>query len=190
VRPPSACAFKLAARAPGRWGGRHPAPATVQFGLTLTRCWKSSITSNSAAWRLRGVGLTSTSAPRLPTSQHQKRASPRRRASTSNCTGSAPRQVLDVGAGLASTTRLADDFDVVATTPSGVRQRVWFRVKSVCDEAGVRTELISRVGSGRWSPYHSLLVFDVLGVPTSTASRRAEAPTDAPHQFGELSPSP
>ena len=64
---------------------------------------------------------------------------------------------------------------------------VVFRVKSVCDEAGVPHPTILSESGRAVVAYHSLLVFDVLGVSNfDQFDAPPEVPADAPQQVGEL----
>src|SRR5207253_657281 len=66
---------------------------------------------------------------------------------------------------------------------------VVFRIKGVCDEAGVPHPTIISESGRAVVAYHSLLVFDVLGVSTNFDRFQPpdEVPADAPQQLGDLS---
>ena len=62
-----------------------------------------------------------------------------------------------------------------------------FRIKSVCDEAGVPHPTIISESGRAVVAYHSLLVFDVLGVSNfDRYDVPPEVPADAPQQIGDL----
>src|SRR5262249_47935570 len=64
---------------------------------------------------------------------------------------------------------------------------VVFRVKSVCDEAGVAHPTIISESGRAVVAYHSLLVFDVLGVSNFDRYQApAEVPADAPQPISDL----
>ena len=64
---------------------------------------------------------------------------------------------------------------------------VVFRIKSVCDEAGVPHPTIISESGRAVVAYHSLLVFDVLGVSNfDRFNAPDEVPVDAPQQVGDL----
>src|SRR5262249_26786798 len=64
---------------------------------------------------------------------------------------------------------------------------VVFRVKSVCDEAGVNHPTIISESGRAVVAYHSLLVFDVLGVSNFDQYQvPPEIPEDAPQQIADM----
>jgi len=64
---------------------------------------------------------------------------------------------------------------------------VVFRVKSVCDEAGVKHPTIISESGRAVVAYHSLLVFDVLGVSNFDRYQAPpEIPTDSPQPISDL----
>jgi arginine decarboxylase len=64
---------------------------------------------------------------------------------------------------------------------------VVFRVKSVCDEAGIPHPTIISESGRAVVAYHSLLVFDVLGVSNfDRYDAPPEVPEDAPQQIADL----
>ena len=98
-------------------------------------------------------------------------------------------KVLDVGGGLGI------DYDGSQTdfessinyTLQEYANDVVFRVKGVCDEAGVPHPTIISESGRAVVGYHSLLVFDVLGVSNFDRFEVSpEVPADAPQQVNEL----
>src|SRR5438132_1084476 len=64
---------------------------------------------------------------------------------------------------------------------------VVFRIKSVCDEAGVPHPIIISESGRAVVAYHSVLVFDVLGVSNFDRHHApSEIPSDAPQPIVEL----
>src|SRR5439155_24561833 len=64
---------------------------------------------------------------------------------------------------------------------------VVFRIKSICDEAGVPPPTIISESARAVVAYHSLLVFDVLGVSNfDRYTLPPEIPADAPSQIADL----
>ena len=62
-----------------------------------------------------------------------------------------------------------------------------FRIKSVCDEAGVPHPTIISESGRAVVAYHSVLVFDVLGVSNFDRYQAPpEVPADAPQQVSDL----
>ncbi len=96
---------------------------------------------------------------------------------------------LDVGGGLGiDYDGSQTDFESsVNYTLQEYANDVVFRVKSVCDEAGVPHPTIVSESGRAVVAYHSLLVFDVLGVSHfDRYDVPAEIPADAPQQINDL----
>src|SRR5207253_8445231 len=96
---------------------------------------------------------------------------------------------LDVGGGLGiDYDGSQTDFESsVNYTLQEYANDVVFRVKSVCEEAGVPHPTIISESGRAVVAYHSVLVFDVLGVShIGTYPEAPEIPPDAPQPIGDL----
>ena len=96
---------------------------------------------------------------------------------------------LDVGGGLGiDYDGSQTDFESSANyTLQEYANDVVFRIKSVCDEAGVAHPTIISESGRAVVAYHSVLVFDVLGVSTfDRYEAPAEVPADAPQPISDL----
>jgi arginine decarboxylase len=188
VRPAIGVRVKLAARGAGRW--RSSAGYRSKFGLTLTEvldvveylkqrdmadCLELvHFHLGSQITNIRSIKSALTEATRVYVELQRVGAGVR---------------FLDVGGGLGI------DYDGSQTdfessinyTLQEYANDVVFRVKGVCDEAGVRHPTIISESGRAVVAYHSLLVFDVLGVSNfESFEAPPEAPPDAPQQVHEL----
>jgi arginine decarboxylase len=188
VRPAIGVRVKLAARGAGRW--RSSAGYRSKFGLTLTEVLEAieylkqrdmadclelvHFHLGSQITNIRSIKNALNEASRVYVELHRVGAGVK---------------YLDVGGGLGI------DYDGSQTdfessinyTLQEYANDVVFRVKSVCDEAGVPHPIIVSESGRAVVAYHSLLVFDVLG--TSDFDRYeapADVPADAPQQVSEL----
>ena len=188
VRPVVGVRVKLAARGAGRW--RSSAGYRSKFGLTLTEVLEAveylkardmadclqlvHFHLGSQITNIRSIKGALTEASRVYAELHKLGAGVR---------------FLDVGGGLGI------DYDGSQTdfessinyTLQEYANDVVFRVKSVCEETGTPHPTIISESGRAVVAYHSLLVFDVLGV--SNFDRYAappELPEDAPQQIRDL----
>ena len=177
----------------GRAAGRRPAGTARKFGLTVTR---DAPRPGRAEGRGHG-GLLQ--APPLPPGQpdhqhppHQGGAERGRRGSTpTSSSQGAGLEYLDVGGGLGV------DYDGSQTnfessvnyTLQEYANDVVFHVQSVCDDAGVPHPTIISESGRAVVAYHSVLVFNVLGVSGAVAARTAcppQLPDDAEQPLHDL----
>jgi len=188
VRPAIGVRVKLAARGAGRW--RSSAGYRSKFGLTLTEVLEVveylkqrdmadclelvHFHLGSQITNIRSIKSALTEASRIYVELHRVGAGVK---------------VLDVGGGLGI------DYDGSQTdfessinyTLQEYANDVVFRIKGVCDEAGVPHPTIISESGRAVVGYHSLLVFDVLGVSNfDRLELPPEAPADAPQQVNEL----
>jgi arginine decarboxylase len=188
IRPSIGVRVKLAARGAGRW--RTSAGYRSKFGLTLTEvldvveylkqrdmadCLELvHFHLGSQITNIRSIKNALTEATRVYVELHRVGAGVR---------------FLDVGGGLGI------DYDGSQTdfessinyTLQEYANDVVFRVKGVCDEAGVPHPTILSESGRAMVAYHSLLVFDVLGVSDfDRFEAPPEVPEDAPKQIQEL----
>src|SRR5947208_3392942 len=178
VRPAIGVRVKLASRGAGRW--RSSAGYRAKFGLTLTElldlldylkqrdmadCLQLvHFHIGSQITNIRKFKDALTEAARVFTEMHRLGAG---------------MKYLDVGGGLGI------DYDGSQTdfessinyTLQEYANDVVFRIKSVCDEAGVPHPTIISESGRAVVAYHSVLVFDVLGV---SHFDRYQAPTELP----------
>ena len=188
VRPVLGVRVKLAARGAGRW--RSSAGYRSKFGLTLTEVLEAvdylkqrgledclqlvHFHLGSQITNIRSIKGALTEAARVYVELHRVGAGV---------------QYLDIGGGLGI------DYDGSQTdfessinyTLQEYANDAVFRIKSVCDEAGVPHPTIISESGRAVVAYHSLLVFDVLG--TSNFDRYElppEVPEDAPQQIADL----
>jgi arginine decarboxylase len=188
VRPVIGVRVKLASRGAGRW--RSSAGFRSKFGLTLTEVLEAfdylkqrgledclqlvHFHLGSQITNIRNIKKALTEAARVYAELHRVGAGVR---------------YLDVGGGLGiDYDGSQTDFESsVNYTLQEYANDVVFRVKSICDEAGVPHPTIISESGRAVVAYHSVLVFDVLG--TSNFDRYeapAEVPADAPQQVTDL----
>jgi arginine decarboxylase len=188
VRPVIGVRVKLASRGAGRW--RSSAGYRAKFGLTLTEVLELldylkerdladclqlvHFHIGSQITNIRKFKDALTEAARVYTELHRLGAG---------------MQYLDVGGGLGI------DYDGSQTdfessinyTLQEYANDVVFRIKSVCDEAGVPHPTIISESGRAVVAYHSMLVFDVLGsTSVDAAAPPEEIPDDAPQQLQDL----
>jgi arginine decarboxylase len=188
VRPVIGVRVKLAARGAGRW--RSSAGYRSKFGLTLTEVLDAveylrhrgmedclqlvHFHLGSQITNIRSIKNALTEASRVYTELHRVGAGLR---------------YLDVGGGLGiDYDGSQTDFESsVNYTLQEYANDVVFRVKSACDEAGVPHPTIISESGRAVVAYHSMLVFDVLGVSNiDRFTVPAELPADAPQQVSDL----
>jgi arginine decarboxylase len=188
VRPAIGVRVKLAARGAGRW--RSSAGYRSKFGLTLTEVLEAveylkqrdmadclqlvHFHLGSQITNIRSIKSALTEAARVYVELHRVGAGV---------------QFLDVGGGLGiDYDGSQTDFESsVNYTLQEYANDVVFRVKSVCDEAGVPHPTIVSESGRAVVAYHSLLVFDVLGVSHFDHYEvPSEVPADAPQQISDL----
>jgi len=188
VRPAIGVRVKLAARGAGRW--RSSAGYRSKFGLTLTEVLEAveylkqrdmadclqlvHFHLGSQITNIRFVKSALTEAARVYVELHRVGAGVR---------------FLDVGGGLGiDYDGSQTDFESsVNYTLQEYANDVVFRVKNVCDEAGVPHPTIVSESGRAVVAYHSLLVFDVLGVSHFDRYEvPPEIPSDAPPQINDL----
>jgi arginine decarboxylase len=188
VRPAIGVRVKLASRGAGRW--RSSAGYRSKFGLTLTEVLEAvdylkekqmgdclqlvHFHLGSQITNIRKVKEALTEAGRVY-------------VELVRC--GAGLKFMDVGGGLGiDYDGSQTDFESsVNYTLQEYANDVVFRIKSVCDEAGVAHPTIISESGRAVVAYHSVLVFDVLG--TSNFDRCAapsEVPTDAPQPLADL----
>jgi arginine decarboxylase len=188
VRPVIGVRVKLAARGAGRW--RTSAGFRSKFGLTLTEVLEAvdylkqrdladclqlvHFHLGSQITNIRNIKKALTEAARVYVELHRVGAGVR---------------FLDVGGGLGI------DYDGSQTdfqssvnyTLQEYANDVVFRIKGVCDESGVPHPTIISESGRAVVAYHSLLVFDVLGVSNFDRYQAPpEVPEDAPQQVADL----
>jgi arginine decarboxylase len=188
VRPVIGVRVKLASRGAGRW--RSSAGYRAKFGLTLTEvldlleylkerdmadCLQLvHFHIGSQITNIRKFKDALNEAARVYTEMHRLGAG---------------MKYLDVGGGLGI------DYDGSQTdfessinyTLQEYANDVVFRIKSVCDEAGVPHPIIISESGRAVVAYHSMLVFDVLGSTSVDSAAPPEIiPDDAPQQLQDL----
>jgi arginine decarboxylase len=188
VKPVIGVRVKLATRGAGRW--KYSAGFRSKFGLTLTEALEAyeylkerdladclqlvHFHLGSQITNIRNVKNALTEASRVYVELHRVGAGVK---------------YLDVGGGLGiDYDGSQTDFESsVNYTLQEYANDVIFRVKSVCDEAGVpHPEIISESGRAVVA-YHSLLIFDVLGVSNFDRYHAPpDIPDDAPQQIVDL----
>ncbi len=188
VRPVIGLRVKLAARGTGRW--RYSAGYRSKFGLTLTEVMDAfeflkqrgmadclqlvHFHLGSQITNIRSIKNALTEASRIFVELHRAGAGVK---------------YLDVGGGLGiDYDGSQTDFESsVNYTLQEYANDVVFRIKSVCEEAGVpHPTIISESGRAAVA-YHSVLVFDVLGVNNFDRYQMPpEVPADAPQQVNDL----
>ena len=188
VRPAIGVRVKLAARGAGRW--RSSAGYRSKFGLTLTEVLEAveylkqrdmadclqlvHFHLGSQITNIRSIKSALTEAARVYVELHRVGAGV---------------SYLDVGGGLGiDYDGSQTDFESsVNYTLQEYANDVVFRIKSVCDEAGVPHPTIISESGRAVVAYHSLLVFDVLGVSNfDRYDVPPEMPADAPQQISDL----
>jgi arginine decarboxylase len=188
VRPVIGIRVKLAARGAGRW--RFSAGFRSKFGLTLTEAMEAldylkqrgmadclqlvHFHLGSQITNIRSIKNALTEAARVYAELHRVGAGVK---------------YMDVGGGLGvDYDGSQTDFESsVNYTLQEYANDVVFRIMSVCDEAGVPHPIIISESGRAVVAYHSVLVFDVLGV--SNFDRYTvpnEIPADSPQQVTDL----
>lgn len=188
VRPAIGVRVKLASRGAGRW--KYSAGFRSKFGLTLTEVLEAldylkqrdladclqlvHFHLGSQITNIRSIKGALTEAGRVYVELARVGANVR---------------YLDVGGGLGiDYDGSQTDFESsVNYTLQEYANDVVFRIKSVCDEAGVpHPGIISESGRAVVA-YHSVLVFDVLGVSNFDRYQAPpEMPVDAPQPINDL----
>jgi arginine decarboxylase len=188
VRPVLGVRVKLASRGAGRW--RSSAGYRSKFGLTITEVLEAldylkqrdmadclqlvHFHLGSQITNIRSIKNALTEAARVYVELHRVGAGVR---------------YLDVGGGLGiDYDGSQTDFESsVNYTLQEYANDVVFRLKGVCDEAGVPHPTIISESGRAVVAYHSLLVFDVLGVSNFDRYQAPqEVPADAPQQVADL----
>lgn len=180
IRPVIGVRVKLAARGAGRW--RSSAGYRSKFGLALTEVLEAieylkkrgmedclqlvHFHLGSQITNIRSIKNALTEAARIYTELHRVGAGVR---------------YLDVGGGLGiDYDGSQTDFESsVNYTLQEYANDVVYRIKSVCDEASVPHPIIVSESGRAVVAYHSMLVFDVLGVSDFD---RFEIPPEVPHE--------
>jgi arginine decarboxylase len=188
IRPAIGVRVKLAARGAGRW--RSSAGYRSKFGLTLSEVLEAveylkkrdledclqlvHFHLGSQITNIRSIKNALTEAARIYTELHRVGAGVR---------------FLDVGGGLGiDYDGSQTDFESsVNYTLQEYANDVVYRIKSVCDEAGVPHPIIVSESGRAVVAYHSMLIFDVLGASDFDRFQvPGEVPHDAPQQVGDL----
>jgi arginine decarboxylase len=188
VRPLIGVRVKLASRGAGRW--KYSAGFRSKFGLTLAEVLEAfdylkerelsdclqlvHFHLGSQITNIRNIKGALTEAARIYVELTRIGAKPR---------------YLDVGGGLGiDYDGSQTDFESsVNYTLQEYANDVVFRIKSVCDDAGVPHPTIISESGRALVAYHSLLVFDVLGVSNFDRYQAPpEIPPDAPQPLNDL----
>jgi arginine decarboxylase len=188
VRPVLGVRVKLAARGAGRW--KYSAGFRSKFGLTLSETLEAfeylkqrgladglqlvHFHMGSQITNIRNIKGALTEAARVYAELHRAGAGVR---------------YLDVGGGLGiDYDGSQTDFESsVNYTLQEYANDVVFRIKAVCDEAEVPHPTIISESGRAVVAYHSLLVFDVLGVSNLDRYQVPPSiPDDAPQQVADL----
>lgn len=188
IRPVIGVRVKLAARGAGRW--RSSAGYRSKFGLTLSEVLEAieylkkrgledclqlvHFHLGSQITNIRSIKNALTEAARIYTELHRVGAGVR---------------FLDVGGGLGiDYDGSQTDFESsVNYTLQEYANDVVYRIKSVCDEAGVPHPIIVSESGRAVVAYHSMLIFDVLGASDFDRFQvPPEVPHDAPQQVSDL----
>ncbi|MFO0865730.1 MAG: biosynthetic arginine decarboxylase [Gemmataceae bacterium] len=188
VRPVIGIRVKLAAKGAGRW--RYSAGYRSKFGLTLTEALEAyeflqargygdclqlvHFHLGSQITNIRSIKNALTEAGRIFVELSRLGAG---------------LKFMDVGGGLGiDYDGSQTDFESsVNYTLQEYANDVVFRIKSVCDEAGVPHPTIISESGRAVVAYHSLLVFDVLGVSNfDRYTVPPDLPPDAPQQVSDL----
>jgi arginine decarboxylase len=188
VRPVIGVRVKLATRGAGRW--KYSAGFRSKFGLTLTEALEAfeflkqreladclqlvHFHLGSQITNIRNIKGALTEAARVYVELHRVGAGVR---------------YLDVGGGLGiDYDGSQTDFESsVNYTLTEYANDVVFRIKSVCDEADVPHPTIISESGRAVVAYHSLLIFDVLGVSNFDRYQAPpEIPEDGPQPVADL----
>ncbi|MSU77280.1 MAG: biosynthetic arginine decarboxylase [Gemmataceae bacterium] len=188
VRPSIGVRIKLGARGAGRW--RNSAGFRSKFGLTLTEALEAfeflkqlgmadclqlvHFHLGSQITNIRSIKSALTEAARVYCELHRVGAGV---------------QYIDVGGGLGiDYDGSQTDFESsVNYTLQEYANDVVFRIKSVCDECNVPHPIIISESGRAVVAYHSMLVFDVLGVSNfDHYTVPPEIPADSPQQVSDL----
>ncbi len=188
IRPLIGVRVKLAARGAGRW--RSSAGYRSKFGLTLSEVLETveylkkrgmedclqlvHFHLGSQITNIRSIKNALTEAARIYTELYRVGAGVR---------------YLDVGGGLGiDYDGSQTDFESsVNYTLQEYANDVVYRIKSVCDEAEVPHPIIVSESGRAVVAYHSMLIFDVLGVSDFDRFQvPPEVPHDAPQQVSDL----
>jgi arginine decarboxylase len=188
VRPVCGVRVKLAARGAGRW--KYSAGFRSKFGLTVTEVLEAYdyLKQRDMAEALQLVHFHLGS--QITNIRSIKNAlTEAARVYTELARIGAGVKYLDVGGGLGiDYDGSQTDFESsVNYTLQEYANDVVFRVKSVCDEAGVPHPTIISESGRAVVAYHSLLVFDVLGTSNFDSYQTPpDIPDDAPTQINDL----
>ena len=188
VRPVIGIRAKLAARGAGRW--RSSAGYRSKFGLTLTEMLEAvdylkqrgmvdclqlvHFHLGSQITNIRSINAALTEVGRVYTEMHRIGANV---------------NYIDVGGGLGiDYDGSQSDFESsINYTLQEYANDVVFRIKSVCDDAGVPHPTIISESGRAMVGYHSLLVFDVVGVSNfDRYTVPPQIPDDGPQQLADL----
>lgn len=188
VRPVIGVRVKLASRGAGRW--KSSAGYRSKFGLTLTEVLEvfQYLKDRDMADALQLVHFHLGS--QITNIRNVKNAlNEAARIYVELARIGARVQYLDVGGGLGiDYDGSQTDFESsVNYTLQEYANDVVFRIKSVCDEAGVPHPTIVSESGRAVVAYHSVLVFDVLGVSNFDRYQAPpEVPADAPQPISDL----
>src|SRR5438552_15011603 len=188
VRPALGVRAKLAARGAGRW--KYSAGFRSKFGLTLSEVLEAIdyLKQRGMADCLQLVhfhlGSQITNIRNIKNAVNEAA-----RVYVELARVGAGVKYLDVGGGLGiDYDGSQTDFESsVNYTLQEYANDIVFRIKSVCDEVGVPHPTIISESGRAVVAYHSLLVFDVLGVSTfDRYEAPAQVPEDAPQPLQDL----
>jgi arginine decarboxylase len=188
VKPVIGVRVKLASRGAGRW--KSSAGYRSKFGLTITEVLEAFeyLKNCDMADSLQLVHFHLGS--QITNIRNVKNALNEAARVFVELSRIAPKlRYLDVGGGLGiDYDGSQTDFESsVNYTLQEYANDVIFRVKSVCEEAGVPHPIIISESGRAVVAYHSLLVFDVLGVSNfDRYLAPAEMPADAPQPITDL----
>ncbi|TMQ35424.1 MAG: biosynthetic arginine decarboxylase, partial [Planctomycetota bacterium] len=188
VRPVIGVRVKLASRGAGRW--KSSAGYRSKFGLTVTEMLEALdyLKQRDLADCLQLVHFhLGSQITNIRNVKNALNEAARVYAELSRIGGNV--RYLDVGGGLGiDYDGSQTDFESsVNYTLQEYANDVVFRIKSVCDEAGVRHPTIISESGRAVVAYHSLLVFDVLGVSNFDRYQAPpEIPADAPQPISDL----
>jgi arginine decarboxylase len=188
VKPVCGVRVKLAARGAGRW--KYSAGFRSKFGLTVTEVLEAYeyLKQRDMADALQlvhfhlGSQITNIRSIKTALTEAARVYVELARLGTGVC-------YLDVGGGLGiDYDGSQTDFESsVNYTLQEYANDVVFRVKGVCDEAGVAHPTIISESGRAVVAYHSVLVFDVLGVSNFDHYEvPPEVPDDAPKQIADM----
>ena len=158
---------KLASRGSGRW--KSSGGYRSKFGLTVTEVLRAlEELKHAGAWQIASSCCTSIWAARSPTSARSRRAVTEAARIYAELwrAGATGLKYLDVGGGLGiDYDGSQTDFESsVNYTLQEYANDVVFHIQNVCDEAGVPHPTIVSESGRAIVAYHSVLVFNVLGV--------------------------